>query len=196
MPKLNWTDASGRIWPTFLDVPAVVRLRSAGYDLKDNDRLAAIFADSYDAADFAVEVHRPLWTEEGLTEIEFLALMTDTPERLESVITAVVEALIDFFHRFRDVLRASVVRTALQAAYLAETQIRRKLDSPKVDQAIQAEMDRRMADVDDTLDAIISGEISGSSSGSLEFTPRVLPFDRSQQPSRGNVLPIGTTLRS
>lgn len=193
-PQLGWRDASGRLWPTFLDVPAVVRLKAAGYDIKDNDRLAAIFADSYDAADFAVAVHRPAWEAAELTEADFLALMTDHPERLTECFDAVVAGLIDFFLRFRDVLRAGVVRKAIEAAELANQSMTQKLSSPKVDDAIRAELARRMADVDDNLDQIISGETSGSSLASSDSPPTVLPYDPSLRRSRENALPRGITL--
>ncbi len=190
--QLGWRDANGHLWSTFLDVPAVVRLKAAGYDIKDNDRLAAIFSDSYDAADFAVAVHRPAWESFDLTEAEFLALMTDQPERLTECFDAIVAGLIDFFHRFRDVLRAGVVRKALQAAEISNQAMLQKLSSPKVDDAIHAELTRRMAQVDANLDQIISGETSGSSLESSDSHPTVLPYDPSLRRSKANASPPGT----
>lgn len=190
---LGWTDAGGNWWSTRLDVPAVARLKSEGYDIKDNQRLAAIFDDPYEAADFAAAVHRTQWEERGMSEVEFLVAITDTETRLGEVIAATVEGLIDFFLRFRDALRAGIVKKAVEASLLSSQAIEEKLQSEKVNQALEATLARRSAEVDANLDRIISGEISGDSLASSESHPQVLPFERYSPRSKGSVSHSGTT---
>lgn len=196
MQKLQWTDATGRAWSTRLDVPGAARLKAAGYDLRDHERLAVVLSDPYDAADFVVEYHRPQWQDtHQMTEAEFLELCVATEDSLELVLAATVAGLIDFFRRFGDALRAGVVAKARDAAKLGTAALDAKLASPKVDQAIAAELRRREAAVDAELEAVISGGGFGESSASSESTLAALPYGNWSGCSTPDAGPPGTIPR-
>lgn len=160
-PVLKWKDAEGRTWSTYFEFFDMVRLKAAGYDIKDHERLAATLEDTYDALDFIVEIHRPQWTERGLDELGFIAVLTDSDERLGVALDRVVEGLIDFFRRLRDVIRAGIVRKAYLAAQLSTAEVLAKMEDPKVDQAITATLNRELAKVDAELERAISGATPG-----------------------------------
>jgi hypothetical protein len=168
---LVWADDDSQQWSTRIDVALARQLKDAGFDIKDHERFATILSDPYDAADFVVAVHRPQWESRGLTEAEFLDLVTRREHTFSIVLDRTVAGLVDFFHRFRDALRAGVVAKALEAANMGSRAAVAKLNSPKVDQALQAELARVERNFDAKLDAL-SGETSGGSSESSASVPR------------------------
>ncbi|GAB5404299.1 MAG: hypothetical protein Aurels2KO_25300 [Aureliella sp.] len=170
---LAWADDDARRWSTRIDVPLATELKEAGFDIKDHERLAKLLADPYDAADFVVAVHRRQWEKQGMSESEFLDLVTRRENTFSIVLDRTVAGLVDFFHRFRDVLRAGVVAKAIEAADMGRLATTRKVNSPKVDQALRAELERNERHVDERLDALISGETSGGLSENSASTHRV-----------------------
>ena len=167
-PKLHWIDREERRWSTRVDVPTSIALRDAGYDLADHEAFANKIADPYLAADFAYTLHKKQCEVHGVTEPEFLDLITDEAGRIEEVIDACVEGAADFLSRLGDRQRATIVRKAWTAAQLASERSTEKLSSSKVDDAIEAAMHSAETKFDAAIDQFISGEISTNSSASTD----------------------------
>lgn len=170
LKSMQWIDGKGRSHLLRLDIVSAARLKDRGYDLLDHERLAKTISDPYAAADFLFALHCSIENDNALDEIEFLTRITDNETRLGEVLEAAIVGLSDFFRRRGDRLRAAVLEKALAATQLGEREIEAKLRSEKTDRAMEAEVARAAAKVDDALDGMIRGERSGSLSASSGST--------------------------
>lgn len=168
--QLIWTNSKGS-FSTRLDILNARRLKDAGYDLRDAQRLGDLFADPYDAIDFFGAYLRPQWEEAGLAEVDFLELAVETEDSLLRLSDAITAGLLDFFLRCRDERRARIVEKGREAVKQFNAKLLERINSPKVDQALQLNIDNALADIDAKLDAAISGATSTDSSESSESTP-------------------------
>lgn len=167
---LQWRDKDGQSWSTRVDIPTAQRLRSGGFNFVDHEAFAQKLADPFDAADFAIALHRGQWESRGLQEVEFLELITAEVGTIEQVLEASIAGVTDFLLRNGDSKTAAILRKAWEASKAANIVAVNKLNSSLVDEAITSEINRAADQVDQTLQQMISGETSIASSESTGAT--------------------------
>jgi hypothetical protein len=171
---LIWTDAEGRKWSTRLEIPRARELRDLGYDVRDHERLTQVLGDPEQLLDFAVEFFRPQWSAHSdvMDEFAFMVALTATDTTLIDAHSALVAGLTDFFRRCGDAKRVAVLEK-LVAAIARETEAMvAKIDSPEVDDAIEASIRQRGEAIDNALaKAVRSGETSTKPAENAESSP-------------------------
>lgn len=166
-----WTDAAGRTWSTAINVNAIRRARDlAGVNLLevfDGDLLARLADDPVLLVNTLYAVCKPQADERNLTDEQFGELLVG--DTIELAAAALVQGIADFFPQDRRAvllrLWAATLRTRTESIRMATA----KLDSPLVNQAIDAAIRQASDAIDQRLRSF--GDLSGSSPESSASIP-------------------------
>jgi hypothetical protein len=166
-----WTDPAGRTWSTAINVNAIRRARDlAGVNLLevfDGDLLPRLADDPVLLVNTLFAVCKPQADERSLTDEQFGELLVG--DTIELAAAALVQGIADFFPQDRRAvllrLWAATVRTRTEAIRMAKD----KLDSPLVDQAIDAAIRQASNTIDQRLRSF--GDSFGSSPESSASIP-------------------------
>lgn len=148
-----WADAAGRTWSTAISVNAIRRAKDlAGVNLLevfDGDLLPRLADDPVLLVNTLYAVCKPQADERNLTDEAFGELLVG--DTIELAAAALVQGMADFFPQDRRAvllrLWAATVRTRTEAIRMATA----KLDSPLIDQAIDAAIRQASDTIDQRL---------------------------------------------
>jgi len=170
-----WTDSEGRRWSTAITVGTLKRVTNLVdvnlLDVFDGILIGRLADDPVLLANTLYAVCKPQADERGVDDTAFGELLVG--DTIEAAATALVHGLAGFFPSGRRAALTSLW-TKLQRAQTATiTMATGKLDSPLMDQAIQAEIRKMEAEIDRQIEQALasSGSTSGSSPESSASTP-------------------------
>jgi len=166
----SWTDNEGRRWNTTVTVGTLKRVKDLVdvnlLDVFDGVLLSRLADDPVLLANTLYAVCKPQADERGVDDVAFGELLVgDTIERAAE---ALVHGIASFFPQGRRAALTSLW-TKLQRAQAATMAMATgKLDSPLMEQAIQAEIQKLAREIDRRIEQALtpSGSTSGSSPAS------------------------------
>jgi len=175
MTPAKWTDSEGREWSTAINVHAIQRARNlVGVNLVDafDGKLFVQLADDpVLLVNTIYAVCKPQADDRNISDEEFGALLVG--DAIDEAAEALAQGVFDFFPRNRrEVLRRLWTKTA-KARSAATELATSKLNSPRIDEALEAVMKKTSDEIDRQIDTILSGfgDISGNSPEASASTP-------------------------
>lgn len=176
-PTAFWTDSEGRRWSTAVTVGTLKRVRDLIdvnlLDVFDGALLARLADDPVLLANTLYAVCKPQADERGVSDEAFGELLVG--DAIEDAAQALVHGIASFFPSGRKAALTSLWTKLKRAQIETLTMATGKLDSPLMDQAIQAEIRKMEAEIDRRIEQALtsSGSTSGSSPESSASIPAV-----------------------
>jgi len=172
-----WTDRQDRRWSTAITVGPLKRVRDLVdvnlLDVFDGVLLGRLADDPVLLANTLYAVCKPQADERGVSDEAFGELLVG--DAIEDAAQALVHGIACFFPQGRRAALTSLWTKLKHVQTETLTMATGKLDSPRMDEAIKAEIRKMEAEIDRRIEQALanSGSTSGSSPESSVSTPAV-----------------------
>ncbi len=164
MESAVWTDREGRRWSVTITVGTLKRVKELVevnlLDVFDGVLLNRLADDPVLLANTLYAVCKPQADERGIDDLAFGELLVG--DTIEAAAQALVLGLSLFFPQQRRAALTSLWAKMNRARSAMLDMATAKLDSPQLEQAIQAEIERTAAEMDRRLAAVLNPSGDGS----------------------------------
>lgn len=147
----TFRDAEGRQWQLRLDLSVAKRLRDAGYDLLDEERLGQIAQDIYEIVNTLYLICRRQADELGMGDESFGQMLTTCYEPAKD---AFLEELRLFYMGLGLKAQARIVEAVVEGMKKIEGVIDRQLTTTRLSEMI----DRKLAEAEHSIDADLAAQ--------------------------------------
>lgn len=136
------------------------RLKAAGMDMLDPRKYQELYSDIMRQMDLLTEFLKPQLDNFGVTELNFLDIVSSDPGKYNECMEALNSGLRNFFRNLGQESRVKVLDKAIETVTLAEQARAKKLDDPRITQVVLREIQKVENEIDEELNRLISGETS------------------------------------
>ena len=175
MTPATWKDSEGNVWSMAINVHAIQRARNLVgvnlVDVFDGKLFVQLSDDPVLLVNTIYAVCKPLADERGMTDEQFGAVLVG--DAIDEAAAALVQGILDFFPSGRREVLKRLWEKTTKARSAATTLATSKLDSARIDEALEAVMKEAGEEMDRQIDAILSkyGDESGNLPESSVSTP-------------------------
>ncbi len=136
------------------------RLKAAGIDIFDAKKYEMLFSNLMSQFDLISEFCLPQIQANNTSVEDFLDCLVKEDGKFSEAMEAMVSGLENFFRNVGQNAMQTVVKRSRELAMLVEEKKTKKLLDPKVQIAIEKELERKEREIDINLARVASGEIS------------------------------------
>jgi len=175
MTPATWTDSKGQVWSMAINVHAIQRARNLVgvnlIDVFDGKLFVQLSDDPVLLVNTIYAVCKPQADERNVTDEQFGELLVG--DAIDEATDTLVQGVLDFFPTGRrEVLKRLWEKTS-KARSAATTLATNKLDSSRIDEALEAVMKEASDEIDRQIDTILNKH--GNTSGSLPEASASIP---------------------